>query len=359
MPPAEPVLVVPSGLPGPSGGTAYDTRLAREWGVPALAVKGRWPHPEPRDLARLADALAGLTGPGPVLVDGIVGCAAPSVIARAALTAPVWLLVHLPLPAETGLEPREGERLAASERAALDAAHGAVVTSAWAADDLRRRYGPRPVLVAEPGTDPAPPSRGSEPPCLLTLAAYTPRKNHALLLDALAAVADRDWTARWVGPQPPGGTVAGLRAGLVARGLQDRVRVQGPVTGPGLAEVWDATDLLLLPSLAETYAMVVAEALAHGLPALVPAGTAAERTLLGDSDQGGTGAGDRPAGAVLDPRSPDQWAHCLRSWLDDQERRAQWRHAAGRRAATLPTWADTAARLLTALTEASMTRTTR
>jgi glycosyltransferase involved in cell wall biosynthesis len=357
MPPADPVLVVPSGLPGPSGGTTYDTRLAREWGIPALAVPGRWPHPEPGDLSRLSQVLAGLTGVGPVVIDGIVGCAAPSVVAEvAARQAPVWLLVHLPLPDETGLAPSERRRLAGLEQAALDAAAGAVVTSEWAADDLRRRYGPRPVLVAEPGTDPAPPSRGSRPPCLLTPAAYTPRKNHALLLDALGAVADRPWTARWVGPSAPGGTAAALRSGLTERGLQDRVSVEGPVTGRALDRVWDEADLLLLPSLAETYAMVVAEALAHGIPALVSAGTAAEQTLHGR----GAGGGDDPAaGAALDPRSADQWAACLRSWLDDQERRAQWRRAATRRAATLPTWADTAARLLTALTEASMTRTTR
>ncbi len=354
MPPAEPVLVVPGGLPGPSGGTTYDNRLAREWGICAREVPGRWPHPEPRDLSLLADTLAAVEGPGPVVLDGIVGCAAPSVIAAAAAgQAPVWLLVHLPLPAETGLDRHARERLAGLERAALDAAAGAVVTSDWAAQDLRRRYGRRPVVVAEPGTDPAPPSHGSRPPCFLTPAAYTPRKNHTLLIEALAAVADRPWAARWVGPSPSGGTSAELRAGLAERGLQDRVSVEGALTGSRLELAWDAADLLLLPSLAETYAMVVAEALAHGIPALVSAGTAAEHTLLGHDP------GQDLAGAVLDPRRPDQWADSLRSWLDDQERRAQWRGAATRRAASLTTWADTAARLLTALTEASMTRTTR
>jgi glycosyltransferase involved in cell wall biosynthesis len=350
VPRVDPVVVVPGDLSGPSGGTTYDLRLAREWGSEPVRVPGPWPHPRPEDIALLDDTLARLSTRGPVLVDGIIGSAAPSVLRQTRTrSAPVWLLVHLPLPAETGLDPSDLARMAHLERAALDAALGAVVPSPWAADDLVRRYGPRRVVVAEPGTDPAEDAHGSTPPCLLTPAAFTPRKHHALILDALEQVRDLPWTARWMGHSGPSGTKSLLREALVARGLTDRVSLEEPLTGKQLEHAWRTSDLLLLPSVTETYGMVVAEALAHGIPAVVSAGTAAQQTLDGGTSP--VRAVDR-AGAALDPGSPDAWARCLRVWLQDQQRRAQWQGAARRRASTLPTWADTAAQLLTALTEA-------
>ena len=64
-----------------------------------------------------------------------------------------------------------------------------------------------------------------------------------------------------------------------ADGFGRRVRLTGRLTGSALAEVWAATDLLVSTSRVETYGLVVAEALAHGIPAVVPAGTGAVESL--------------------------------------------------------------------------------
>ena len=45
----------------------------------------------------------------------------------------------------------------------------------------------------------------------------------------------------------------------------------GPLAGAGLDHAYAAADVLVLASHAETYAMVVTEALAHGLPVLATA----------------------------------------------------------------------------------------
>jgi glycosyltransferase involved in cell wall biosynthesis len=335
MPPTDrpPLVLSPADLPGPSGGTVYNTRLAREWGTEPVPVAGAWPHPDAADLAQLEQVLHAHAGDRPLLVDGIIGCAAPEAVARVSAHAAVWLLVHLPLPADAA--STEAPRLARSEGAALHAATGVVVTSGWAERDVRRRYGDLPLLVAEPGTDPSPPSRGSEPPRLFTPAAYTVRKNHALLLQALTAVQDLSWTAHWVGTGPDRGTGPALRAGIDAGHLAGRVRMDGPATGTSMERAWDAADLLLLPSTSETYAMVVAEALSHGIPALVSAGTAAAETLVGTD-------GDDPAGAALDPQLPQEWAATLRRWLEDTALRRHWSTRARSRGRQLPTWADTA-----------------
>lgn len=357
--PGAPRLVVLSGLPGPSGGTVYNTRLAREWAVTPVELTGSWPRPTAADLARLHAAL--LAGPEevPVLVDGMLACAAPEVVAQVvAAGRALWVLVHLPLPAEGGLAPTERDRLASAEAAALQAATGVVTTSAWAATDLHRRYGVGAV-VAEPGTDQAPAATGSTPPCLLTVASFTPRKNHQVLVDALARLTDLDWTAHWVGAVSDHDTTADLHRELAATGLSQRVHLRGPLLGEELEAAWARADLLLLPSWAETYAMVVAEALVRGLPALVSAGTAAQHTLTGGGRpsltsgrrRGPTGEArhTEAAGAALDPSSPQEWSGTVRSWLCDPVLRDSWRARATRRGGELPSWSDTAAGLLNEL----------
>lgn len=345
--PDPPRLVVLSGLPGPSGGTVYNTRLALEWGVTPVHVTGPWPHPSPHDEATLRQAL--LAGPRqqPLVVDGMLACAAPQVVQDAVADGrALWVLVHLPLPAETGLAQGEHQRLEALEEAALAAATGVIVTSPWAATDLSRRYGIDRAVVAPPGTDPADAASGSKPPRLLTLASFTPRKNHRLLVQALTQVSSLSWTAHWVGASGAHDTTGELRRLLADAGLTDRVRLEGPRTGQALEAAWARADLLLLPSLVETYAMVVSEALAREVPALVSAGTAAEQTLVGPAVEGlPTDPPSDRAGAALDSHNPQAWAATVRTWLSDEEVRNRWRASARRRGAELPRWADTAAAL--------------
>jgi glycosyltransferase involved in cell wall biosynthesis len=84
--------------------------------------------------------------------------------------------------------------------------------------------------------------------------------------------------------------------------------------------------------------MAVAESLAHGVPALVTAGTGAEEAL-GLSAAGGRGL----AGAAGDLRDPAALAAMLRTWLTDGDQRDAFSAAARAARPLLPTWADTAA----------------
>jgi glycosyltransferase involved in cell wall biosynthesis len=217
-----------------------------------------------------------------------------------------------------------------------------VVTSHWSAADLRRRYAVPRLSVAVPGAAPAPPARGSEPPHLLVLGTLTPVKNHLTAVAALEQVADLDWTAAFVGPPSPDAGYAGRLAQRVAGSpVADRVELPGVLTGEDLERQWQRTDLLLVPSLVETYGLVVTEALAHGIPCLVAAGTGAVEALAGsgpgpDVDQ------DELAGAAVDPGDPAAWAAALRAWATDPGLRDRWRHAAADRRDHLRPWRDTA-----------------
>jgi glycosyltransferase involved in cell wall biosynthesis len=124
-------------------------------------------------------------------------------------------------------------------------------------------------------------------------------------------------------------------AARVLRAADDRVRVRGPLRGPDLAAVWARIDLLVHAARSETYGLVVAEALAHGVPSLVPSGTGAEEAL-----------GHWGAGAAYEP---DRMAEWLTRWRGDPGLRSRWRAAARNAREHLPGWERTAERVRSVL----------
>lgn len=339
------LLVVPdrSGL-GPSGGDRYDAALAEAWRdqgrvVQVVTVPGRWPWPDEPALRALARALQGT---GPVVLDGLVGCAAPDVVEEAARRRPVAMLVHSVLSEGAGVAGEEGEVLDRREARALAAATVVVATSEFAADDLRRRYGLRHVAVARPGADPAPVAAGTgHPPQLLTLGTVSPAKNQSLVLEALDAVSDLPWRALVVGPAQHLRLLRSLQHRAQELDLDRRVQWYDALGGEELEQIWAQTDLLVHPSRSETYGLVVVEAHARGIPTVVGAGTGAVEALVGEG-------GPEPGRAVRTDR-PAQLAATLRSWLTDPALRQEWREAALRRRDRLQGWAVTAARVDAAL----------
>jgi glycosyltransferase involved in cell wall biosynthesis len=352
-PPLRLVLVEPADLPGPSGGLVFNASLVRalrEAGhdVVVRRVPGAWPRPSEEGLRALGRTLGESSSPPgrlPILVDGIVASAAPGQVRRArAAGADVVVLVHLLLPAETGLSAEEGARLAASEREALSAASGVICTSRWAARDLEERYGVRDALVLEPGVDPARTARGSAPPLLLLLGSLTPRKNPLTVLRALRGLLDLPWRVSLTGPYDDSSPYA-RRVLDAARALgPGRAEVTGPLTGAALEEIWGRADLLVLASRAETYGMVVAEAHAHGVPALVGAGTAAEEVLRGGTEAHGLGQPGQlgQPGLAVPPEDEAAVADALRRWLTEPALRRAWREAARQRRGNLRSWEQTA-----------------
>ncbi|WP_134774334.1 glycosyltransferase family 4 protein [Ornithinimicrobium flavum] len=344
-------LVVPDrDRSAPSGGDRYDARLADRWPgrITVLRAPGSWPVPDEADVRSLAAAL-GSAGAAPVLLDGLVGCAVPEVVEASAAARPTALLVHSTLSAGAGAQGSEAAGLDAREGRALRAADLVVTTSRWSATDLRDRYGLTGVVVARPGADPTPVAPGSgRTPRLLVLAALTPVKNHAVLLPALAGLRDRPWHLVLAGPAPDRHAADGLLAEVARLGLTDRVTWAGPLTGAELERVWRRTDLLVHPSRSETWGMVVTEALAHGIPAVVTRGTGAQEALTHEADA----AVDGPLpGAAVRTDDPGPLAEVLRLWLDDAATRAVWREAALTRRGRQPGWDRTARTVADALAQ--------
>ncbi|MFB7289350.1 glycosyltransferase family 4 protein [Actinacidiphila glaucinigra] len=353
---AAPAYVV---LPGdvddasaPSGGNVYDRRLSQTLAAAGrplreLPVRGAWPRPDGAAREALARALAAVPDGAVVLLDGLVACGVPEIVVPHTRRLRTAVLVHLPLADETGLDPEAARELDTLERETLRAAAAVVATSPWAARRIAERHAlpAGRVHVVVPGTDPAPLAPGRQDGArLLCVASITPRKGHDLLAEALAAVADLPWTCRCVGPlgRDPE-HLARVRQLIGRHGLGDRVDLTGPLTGEPLAAEYAAADLLVLPSRAETFGMVVTEALMRGTPVLATAAGGVPDALGLAPD------GTRP-GLLVPPDDPDELAAALRRWLDDAGLRDRLRAAARLRRETLHGW-ERAARDMDAVLE--------
>ncbi|MGQ0574608.1 MAG: glycosyltransferase family 4 protein [Pseudonocardia sp.] len=324
----------------PSGGNVYDRRVCRGLAAAGRAVRehavaGPWPRPGAGARRELAAVLAAVPAGETVVLDGLVACGVPDVVGPHAARLRLAVLVHLPLGDEAGLDPASAADLAAREGYTLRAAATVVATSAWAARRIAALHG-RAAHVVAPGVDPAPVAPAEAGGTrLLCVGSITPTKGQDLLVEALARVADRDWTCRFVGPLTRDRAHAAAVAALVrAHQLDDRVELTGPLTGADLDAAYARADLLVLPSRRETYGMVATEALARGVPVLAAAVGGVPETL-----------GEAVVPGLLVAPEPGALAAALRRWLDDGELRRAARAAAARRRPGLPGWDRTARRL--------------
>lgn len=328
-------FVVPGDLATLTGGYRYDRRLidglrVAGWQVTCHALDPGFPAPSEAALRGAAERFDSIPDGQLTVVDGLAYGALPEIAAAHAGRLGLVALVHHPLADETGLAPGAAERLRQSERRALAVARRVIVTSPATARAVGGLGVPAERIdVVEPGTDPAPLARGSDGPGLglLCVGAITPRKGHAVLIEALARVADRPWHLACVGSldRSPA-TVADLRRRVDALGLGGRVTLVGEEREETIGARYERADAFVLPSFHEGYGMALAEALAHGLPIVSTRAGAIPDTVPQD------------AGLLVPPGDADALAGALATLLDDPSRRR--RLAAGARAARerLPSW---------------------
>jgi glycosyltransferase involved in cell wall biosynthesis len=370
-------------------------------------IGGNWPRPAEPDRRALAALLSGVPGGALVLIDGLLACGVPDLLEPHATRLRLAVLVHLPLSDETGLTAEDAAELRALESRALRLAAAVIATSEPAARRVEELHGLTGVHAVAPGVDPAPLAEPSPTGHrLLNVASLTPRKGQDLLLTALQQLPDVPWTCTVAGAGrvpalavpppvtlalavpppvtpaltgPPPATLALATTGPSAPTWETRpppgadqhtapfaapldgqepdensvplteapdqhtVRFVGALGGRALDEAYANADLFVLPSRAETYGMVVTEALARGLP-VVAADVGGVPEALGAAPGGGI------PGRLIPPDDRDALAAALRDWLTDGELRERWRAHARARRETLTGWDETARRVARVLT---------
>ena len=393
-------FLLPGSLTTATGGYHYDRRLiqglrALGWGVVVRSLDPGFPFPGREALAEADDVLTSIASDELVIIDGLALGAMPEVVAKHASRLRLIALLHHPLALETGLEPDVARSLEESERKALRWVRHVIVTSESTRAILERyAVNAACISVIKPGTDAVPdampsadpwrsppPLRSPDPApwstctapmnCiegrstgqmesgagllragsaggarqLLCVATITPRKGHALLIEALAGLRHLPWQLVCVGstersPQ----TAQALRQQIRSAALSERVRLVGELASPALEECFAAAELFVLATHYEGYGMAVAEALAHGLPVIATRTGAIADLVVPE------------AGRVVEPGDCNSLRAALSEVLTDGHVYAAL--VAGARAARdrLPRWPETcweAAKILEAVKQAT------
>lgn len=338
-------FAIPGDLDTPTGGYAYDRRLMKE--LPALGVDahhlqlpGSFPHPSDDDVAQTVALLNATPDGSTILIDGLAFGALPEQAVQL-INRRLIALVHHPLALEAGLSDGDRDRLLSTETAALAAADRVIVTSPTSARVLSDDYGVDAdlVTVAEPGTDPAQRATGTAMPLqLLCVGAVSPRKGYDVLLEALRPMSEQSWRLTIAGAldRDPGAAQR-IEDAIEDAGFTERVRLAGVVVPATLDKLYESADLFVMPSLYEGYGMVLAEAMARGLPIICTTGGAAAETVP-----------DHAALKVA-PGDAKALSRALADAMADKKLRARLADASWDAGRKLPTWQETARRVAAAI----------
>jgi glycosyltransferase involved in cell wall biosynthesis len=287
-----------------------------------------------------------------LVLDSIAAAPAAPWLAR--LPMPMLGMLHQPLggmdTGRLGRSVREPFDRLAYRRAEL-----LLVASEWLGQQLAEAgIAKHRLLIVPPGKDPAPAGPGAADDvteveaadlrqhrrmAALCVANWLPRKGILELLEAVALLPDALLTLHLVGDgATPGAYAARIRRRLAQPDLSRRVVVHGVVPADAVARMYRSVDTFVLPSFEEPYGTVWGEAMAAGLPVI--GWHAGNLPFLVDHEQEGLVApvGDVPALS----RALERMA------LEPERRRAMGR-AARARAASRPTWDETAGLFFTAV----------
>jgi glycosyltransferase involved in cell wall biosynthesis len=334
-------FAIPGDLSTPTGGYAYDrevlARLSRHGvAVRHLALPAGFPYPDDDALDQTRTRLGNCVADEVLLIDGLaLGALPPSLIE--ALRSPVVALVHHPLGHESGLDRAIADAFVENERAVLAFARHVVVTSPTTGRLLTTDFAIEAsrITVAVPGTAKAARATGSGgrgPLQLLAVGAVSRRKGYDVLIEALAALGSREWQLTIAGDAIRAPDVAAdIRTRISTAGFDDRVRMLGSVDTEMLVQLYTRADVFLMPSLYEGYGMVLAEAMARGLPIVCTTGGAAAENVPDG------------AGIKVPPGDAAAFAAALRSLLDAPALRARLADASWAAGQRLPDWDETTA----------------
>jgi glycosyltransferase involved in cell wall biosynthesis len=198
--------------------------------------------------------------------------------------------------------------------------------------------------VAEAALAPEGDLRDGRRVALLCVANWVERKGILETLEAVARLDAGAATLHLAGDDHADRAYgAAVRSRLARPDLAGRVVVHGPVPRARVAALYQAADVFVLPSLREPYGTVWGEAMATGLPVV---GWRAGNLPHLASDQ---------EAVMVPPGDVDGLSRALALLAADEPLRLRIGEAARKRAASRPTWRDSAASFFAALREAVRT----
>nr|WP_231368946.1 glycosyltransferase [Frigoribacterium sp. CG_9.8] len=182
---------------------------------------------------------------------------------------------------------------------------------------------------------------------LLCVGVVAPHKGQDVLIASLTHLTGvSDWTCTFVGSVTTAPDfVADLRRTVRDAQLATRVNFAGTLEGAALDAAYGRADLVVVPSRSESFGMVIAEALARGIPVIA-------------SRVGGIPEAVSSSGAAMLVAADDAEAleAALREWWVSEAVRTELTAAAVEARATVRSWRSTVSRIESVLHEVSHSR---
>lgn len=149
-------------------------------------------------------------------------------------------------------------------------------TAQQEAENLRHLGFRQPIAVIPNGVEMGQLPSNPEPPSkrlrqALFLSRVHPVKGVCELVDAWAKVRPPDWELVIAGPDESG-HAREVRSRITKHGLDVSVRLLGSIDGQAKWQLYQQSDLFVLPTFSENFGIVVAEALAMGTPVITTKG---------------------------------------------------------------------------------------
>ena len=320
-------------------------------GSPTQVTGGHLYHRRMAEAASSRDAeiefvsASGLRNPlrsarGVVLVDSLTAWSvAPYVMAGLHRRAPIAAILHQ-VPGGVGQGALRTKLQRPLDQALYRRCDLLIAASTALGHELVEDYGhaAERICVVEPGSD-LPIDRSASVDlrlgrriALVCVGNWLPNKGVLELLEAVAALPSDHATLHLAGRSDVDQSYsAKVNSHVRAPDLAGRVIVHGAVTREDVGRLYGGADVFVLPSYAETYGTVFAEALSAGLPT-VGWRSGNLPNLIEDGREG----------CLVAPGDIDGLSAALRRLATDDEWRGALASAALRRGATLPTWDDTA-----------------
>ena len=342
MSPLDLTFVYPGDINTRTGGYRYDKRIIEGiqsadrdghcWNVTTMSLAGDYPFPTQTQRQQASQALATIADGALTVVDGLAYSTMPEVIEAHAQRLTFIALVHHPLALETGLTETQSAELKLQETEALRFARHVISTSHSTAESLNQYHvSADRVSAILPGTDKADVATGSKNGAskLLCVATLTPRKGHAVLLDALATLTHLPWLLVCAGSKERDAqTYTALVEQCSELKLDDRVSFAGELDDQELANHYSTSDLFVLASYHEGYGMVLTEAIASGLPIICSNAGAMASTV------------PEGCGLLVPPGDASALSAALEQYLSNDNLRSKLKEASLQARGELRSWRD-------------------
>jgi glycosyltransferase involved in cell wall biosynthesis len=329
-----------------TGGYLYHRRLAelapRHGARPEFASFPAWPFPFPLLYGPRLSRILSAQRADVVVLDSI--SAAFLAPWMGAVRVPVVAMAHQP-PGGIDHGPVRRRAQAVVDRAAYRRVERLLVASDLLADQFGALGLAGRLLVVPPGRDavggreadrrvggPGRNLRGNARTAVLCVGNWVARKGILQALDAVARLPAGLARLHLVGDDRPDPRYAARVRRRLGRGdMAGRVECHGRLSREEVAEMYRDADMFVLPSVREPYGTVYGEAMAAGLP--VVGWRAGNLPYL---------AGHEQQGLLVEPGDVTGLASALRRLAEDEELRTRLGAAARDRAASFPTWEQTA-----------------